>query len=355
VQNAEPTGLARLEDELRTALSWEPSSSAAARMDRAVSVAVAETPAIRSRPVWHWRLSRSFVVLAASLLLLGAASALTLLQQAAELMPGWRIAYERAERLDLSQTLGDYTVTLERGYADPHQLVLAFLVRGPLGESLAVARSNVTDAQGRSYLDIAGGDIGAEIENSAATISSYQVPPNVGSEVELTATVPELIPVAKGAAVPVGPWVFHFHLPVHPAVVVEPKQSVMTAGVPIALSRVQITATAVRIQLDLDLAAVRNAQWSRWSLEGTLRHNSEASQDLQWAPLPPEWTGQPKDQTAAMIDRAEQGSVMVRQTFAGVDAPRGRWTLTIRRLTGADGTGNVRFVDGPWVLIFDVP
>jgi hypothetical protein len=137
--------------------------------------------------------------------------------------------------------------------------------------------------------------------------------------------------------------------------VVEPQQTIDAGGVPITLSRVQITATAVRVQLDADVSAVLDEQWSRWGVDATLRRYGGSEQELLWAPLPPEWTGQPKSEIEPILERAEQGWVMVRQTFAGTDDPSGRWTLTIRRLNGYDGTGGSRSVDGPWVLTFEVP
>lgn len=266
------------------------------------------------------------------------------------------MAYARAERLDLSQTVNGYTVTLERAYGDPNQLVLAFLVRGPSDQPLAVARTLVTDAEGRSYLATAGGDVDAHLEDSSATISSYQVPPGVKDEASLTVTVADLTPVSEvDVDHPIGPWVFEFRLPFHSAAVVAPQTTMEAARVPITLTNVRITETAVRVRLDMDLSAVRNDQWSRWSFDGTLRHGSDPEQDLMWAPLPPEWTGQPEDEIGDMTDRAPLGSTMVRQTFAGTDSPSGRWTLTISRLWGADGTGNVTSVHGPWVITFDVP
>ena len=88
----------------------------------------------------------------------------------------------------------------------------------------------------------------------------------------MTATFLELMPATLEAVpAPTGPWVFHFTLPVHPATVVEPMQTVEVAGVPITLHRMQATATSVRVQLDLDLGGVRTAQWSRWSMDGSLR------------------------------------------------------------------------------------
>jgi hypothetical protein len=355
VHRAENPELGTLEQDLRLALGWEPSPGAAAHMDRAVAAAIAHAPTALGG-VRRWGLPKLALAVLLTLLLLGAASALTLLQQAAELMPGWRVAYERAEHLNLSQPVGDYTVTLERGYVDPNQLVLAFLVDGPDRTFYAVPRGEVVDSEGRSYLEIAGGDIGAELENSAATISSYQVPPSVGATVDLTATIPELVPVTEeDVAAPLGPWVFHFSLPVHPATIVQPNATVTAAHVPITLQRVQITETADRILLGLELSAIRDKQWTRWQMIGTLQQARGPSQELMWAPLPPEWTGQPKADIEDLIARSEFGDIQVRQTFAGTDSPAGRWTLTISRLSGADGSGDVRFVDGPWVFHFVVP
>lgn len=355
MHRAENLELSTLEDELRLALGWEPSVGAAAHMDLVVAAAVAHAPPTLGG-VTRWGLPKLALAGFVTLLLLGAASALTLLQRAADLQPGWRVAYERAQHLNLSQTVGDYTVTLERGYVDPNQLVLAFQVDGPDRTFYAVPRGEVVDSEGRSYLEIAGGDIGAELENSAATISSYQVPPGVGATVDLTATIPELVPVTEEhVAAPLGPWVFHFSLTVHPATVVEPDLTVAAAGVPVTLRQVQITETADRILLDLNLSAIRDKQWTRWQMIGTLQQAHGLSQELTWAPLPPEWIGQPKAQIMDLITRSEFGDVQVRQTFAGTDTPSGRWTLTITRLSGADGTGEVRFVDGPWVFQFVVP
>ncbi len=356
MHRAENLELVNLEEELRQALGWEPRPAMAAHMDRAVAAAIAQAPSTVGATTRR-RLPKLAIGLFVTLLLLGAASALTLLQQAAELEPGWRVAYARAEHLNLSQTIGGYKVTLDRGFVDPNQLILAFQVDGPEGAFHAVPRGDVVDSQGRSYLDIAGGDIGAELENSAATISSYQVPPGVGGMVDLTATIPDLLPVTSkmGVPAPQGPWVFHFSLTVHPATEVEPDLTVAAAGVPITLRRVQITETADRILLGLNLSAIRDKQWTRWQMIGTLQQAHRLSQELTWAPLPPEWIGQPKADIQDLVTRSEVGDVQVRQTFAGTDTPSGQWTLTITRLSGSDGRGEVRFVDGPWVFQFVVP
>lgn len=355
MRNAESAELAVLEKELLMALSWAPTPAIGARMDRSVAAAMARVSTAADRGS-RWRMPKLTLVVAGAVLLLGAASAITLLQQAAELMPGWRVAYEMGERLNLTQTVGDYRVTLERGWVDPNQLVLAFQVDGPDGADVAVPRGDVHDSAGRFYLEIAGGDVGAKLENSSATISSYQVPPGVGAVVELTVVIPELVPISlDDPPAPQGPWVFHFSLPVHPSAVVDLAQTVVAANVPITLRSAQISQTAARIVLGLDLSAVRDEQWSRWQIIGTLQQHGGPSQDLMWAPLPPGWTGQPKSEIGPLLDQSEFGDVQVRQTFAGADSPSGGWTLMISRLSGFDGSGQPRFVEGPWVFTFVVP
>lgn len=353
MSNSDSTQFDRLERDLQHALAWEPPLEVTLRVQQHVRSFPVSADSPR-RGTWPRRNLRLVLLVVAGLSLMGASIALSLLQQAAQLMPGWQVAYERAETLNLSETANGYTVTLERGYVDPNQLVLGFVVTGPDGQTQAIPRGTVTDAAGRSYLDIAGGDIRAAIENTAATISSYQVPPGIGKEVTLTATFAELMPI-KNVAAPAGPWVFHFTLPVHPAVVVEPDETVEAASIPITLRRLQATATAVRVQLDLDLTSVRSAQWSRWSMEGTLRQGDGPAQDLSWAPLPPAWTGQPKSEIEELIHASEAGAVMVRQTTAGPDTPSGSWTLTVDRLVGFDGQGARREVNGPWVFRINVP
>jgi hypothetical protein len=344
-----------LEDELRLALAWEPTAAASGRMDAAVRAAIGTAPASRG---WLRRpIPRLALAIIAALLLMGAASAITLLQRAADQMPGWRVAYQQAEHLDLRQTVGDYTLTLERGYADPNQLLLAFLVDGPDGSFHALPRGEVVDAQGRSYLNLGGADINAAEENASATISSYQVPPGVGTSVQLTATIDDLLPVThEDVPAPKGPWVFHFSLPVHPVTVVSPAQSVTAAGVPITLREVRITATTTRVIVDLDLSAVRDDQWTQWQMsDATLQHEKGPALSLEWAQLPPEWTGQPKAAIQELLLRMERGDVEVRQTPAGAADPSGRWTLSIPRIGGYDGIGEVKFVEGPWVFSFEVP
>lgn len=387
--NDESTELGGLEGELRMALSWEPPAAAAELMDRRVRQAAAAKPETvpRARGGWQLPRHRVIVLLFAGLLLVGAASALTLLQQAVNLDPRWRAAYERAERLDLSQTIDDYTVTIERAYADPNQLVLAIALEGPGDTFVALPQVEVTDADGRHYLAAVTAGFGDSASGGSGSIHAYQVPPGVSGPLDLTVMVQPLKsdPVYDLTSPPlwfssppneqpmdepglVGPWVFRINLQLHPATTVSPKETVEAAGVPVTLTSVRFTETSVRVRLDTDLSAVRTDRRSKWSLEASIRHANGTEQALDWMPLPPDWTGQPiGPELLALVERAEDGAVMVRQTFAGSDSPSGSWTLTIRRLIGsstcvvdspwrpcsdaADSTD----IEGPWIFHFDVP
>jgi hypothetical protein len=150
--------------------------------------------------------------------------------------------------------------------------------------------------------------------------------------------------------------VFHFSLPVHPVSVLNPAKTVVAAGVPITLREMRITATTARVILDLDLSAVRDEQWTLWQMrDATLQHEKGPAQSLEWAQLSPDWTGQPKEAIQELILRMERGDVEVRQTPAGASDPSGHWTLTIPHIGGYDGSGEVKFVEGPWVFTFEMP
>ena len=112
--------LVRFEQELHAALAWNPSGADTTRIRQRITDVIAISALTRSK---HRSFPRLALIAAASLLLLGAASAVSLLQRTAQLRPGTEVAYERGVILNLSETVGAWTVNLERGYADPNQLV----------------------------------------------------------------------------------------------------------------------------------------------------------------------------------------------------------------------------------------
>lgn len=91
-----------LEARLTRALAWQPSTNALARFDSRVG-AIAGRGRVRS-----WR--RPILLVAAAVALMGAAITLTLVQQAASVTPGLKLAYDRGTVLNLSRSVDGYTV-----------------------------------------------------------------------------------------------------------------------------------------------------------------------------------------------------------------------------------------------------
>jgi hypothetical protein len=341
----------QLESELARALAWQPSPEIVERIDRRVRGVTPSRSAAR-----RWR--HPAILLAAAFLLMGAATAaLTLVQQAAQYMPGHVVAYDRGERLGLAQRVGDYTITLDRAYGDPNQLVLAFSVAGPRGASPALVRANVVDSSGRSFLEFAGGDATDPETAGSGSILAFDVPPGVAGSVDLTATVTTFMPTATHPPLdPSPPLVYRFSLPFHDATTVTPKLTEAVDGRAITLDWLRVSATATRFRIDTDLTGLKSADHPAWFLEATIRHDRGPEESLTWAAMPPGWTGQAKAEMGALLD-AIDGSVVVYQAMSGTDDPSGTWTISVRRLIGVGGTGGSgqAIVDGPWVFTVNVP
>jgi hypothetical protein len=339
----------RLESELARALAWPPSPAILERIDRQNGAAASRPPKARLR-------RRPLMLLAAAFLLMGAATAaLTLVQQAAQSIPGHVVAYDRGERLNLAQHAGDYTVTLERAYGDPNQLVLAFSVTGPSGASPVVVRADVVDSAGRSYLAFAGGDATDQTTAGSGSVLAFDVPPGVKGTVNLTVTVTTLMPTENVAVNEPSPQlVYRFGLPFHEATTVTPNTTVIVDGQAMTFGWLRVSATAARLRIDTDLTRLKTAEHPVWLLDATLRHGTGPVQDLSWMALPPGWTGQPKSEIQALVDGMD-GSVVIYQAMSGADDPSGAWRITVRRLIGLGGQGGQTIINGPWVFSVRVP
>lgn len=342
--------LERLERDLARALAWQPSTATLDRLDDRVRGLQAAPVPSRSR---RWR--GPLALLAAAALLMGAARVLTLVQQAAQEIPGHVVAYERGVQLNLTRTAGDYRITLERAYGDPNQLVLAFSVTGPSGASPLVVRADVVDAAGRHFLDFAGGDATDLGTAGSGSILAFDVPPGVSGTETLTASITALMPIRNVVAPDPSGLTYTFDVPFGgQAPTVDPNQAVTVDGHAITLRWLRVTATAVRLRLDTDLASLGPGQFRVWVPEATLQHNGGEAEPLSWQAMPPSWTGQPKAEMLALIDGLD-GSVVIYQAMSGTDDPSGTWTIRVNRLTGSDGRGDTTSVEGPWVFTVKVP
>src|SRR3989304_4510063 len=123
-----------IEARLIQAFELSPSEEGLRRLDQRVARAIAQPTAIPYRGGATRRMIlRPLLLLAAFVLLTGAVvGGARLLDQIFESsgMPRWRIAWDRAERLDIKQTDAGITITLERAYADLNQVLVGFTVEG---------------------------------------------------------------------------------------------------------------------------------------------------------------------------------------------------------------------------------
>lgn len=341
--------LERLEADLSRALTWQPSAAALATLDGRVR----GLRAVEAVP-WFRRWRRPIALLAAAVLLMGAARVLTLVQQAAQGMPGHVVAYDRGEVLNLTKSVGDYKVTLERAYGDPNQLVLAFSVTGPSGASPVVVRADVVDSAGRHFLEFAGGDATDPGTAGSGSILAFDVPPGVSGTETLTVSVATLMPIQKIPAPEPSNLTYTFKVPFASATTVSPDQTVTVGGHAVTLRWIRISATAVRIRLDTDLAGLANDQFRVWMPEATLQHGGGPAEALSWSAMPPGWTGQSKAQMQGHLD-AIDGSVVIYQAMSGTDDPSGTWTVRVNQLSGFDWKGGTTAAQGPWVFTVKVP
>jgi hypothetical protein len=335
-----------LEARLTAALAWEPSR-------RSLALLGARVAAVRRpRPGRPWL--RPLVLLAAAVALMGAAITLTLVQQAAALIPGHKVAYDRGTVLNISRSVDGYSLVLERAYLDPNQLVLAFSA-GTGGAGPAVPRANVIDSDGRHYLDFAGGDVTDETIGSGSVLA-FDVPPGVTGTVHLAVSVPFLLTLRTDSPgiTPDEPLTFAFDLTVQPSQTVMVEQTAVANGRSVTLRWLRFTGTAVRLRLDPDLAGLLGDAYPAWTLDATLRRPDRSTERLDWQALPPGWTGQSKQDLLGVIDSMD-GSVTVYQARSGTDDPNGTWTVTVERLVGSDGRGGSTQVAGPWVFEVRVP
>lgn len=220
---------AALEQGLRAELASEPSETALDTMDSRVGSVIASGMPRRRQFAWPQR--RLLALIAAGLLLLGAASAATLLQRAAELDPAWRAAFDQAERVNLTDTVDGYSVTLERAYADRDLLVLAVSLAGPADTFPAAPELRVTDETGREYPPLGSGVAAESASGRSGSIHAFEVPSGASSPLQLTITVEPLKsePLTDLSSAPawfsddpnrwpmeepglVGPWTFHLTL-----------------------------------------------------------------------------------------------------------------------------------------------
>lgn len=210
-----------------------------ARMSAAVATELSGTSPVR-RPRWgRWQplRRRASLVAATGLALFVLAGAVAasagFFDQLLQQTPAWRVAWDRATRIGISQTVGDYRLTVERAYADADHVLIGVSVATLNGAPIAVPH----DAQLRGPTGTSRAEwAGAGNDVAAAQLLFFDAPQPAGlGRVELTLTIDDVMPlplpdaslrppVANGGGnvvanlVP-GPWEFTFDLAVAPEAV----------------------------------------------------------------------------------------------------------------------------------------
>lgn len=305
------------------------------------------------------RLATVAVSLLAVVVLAGASYAsLPILQEAFNINIGTGeiIASDLGREVHVSQTVDGFTMTVERVYADPHQIVIGYTLQGPDGRAfnhiMAWAEVDgggangpqLTDMQGNPFyggfaaqqpgiqdgvaaglLTFGGGGIPAGTEElrvqlHVGWLSAYE---------RLGDNHFEMVEIAA-------PLVFDLTIPVEPGRVADLNQSVEAGGATATLVRFVTTATGTRVSVQ---GAGPNAD-VRLTVDGDtylLRPEEGVAPPLRWEP----------------------GSTWEYVTGTSLEDKQGEWLLSVVPggpvVPASIDPLATRATDGPWEFKFVVP
>ena len=371
-----------IETRLLRAVAFEPSADGLRWLDQRVARVASQPVAVPRRGFFIPRfVLRPVLVLAAFLLLAGAvAGGMGLLDQLFQSStPGWRTGWDRAERLDLSQTDAGVTITLERAYADRNLALVGFTVAGldpaPVNEHGEAAplewRAELRDPNGRSDQEWAtslGGSLIADANLSAVgniwegvvtpvagtweltfTSVGYNSGGFVSGECDASNTDPSCVNRPPNAMVD-GTWNFTFELPAPVGTVVTPHVSVAEGGATLTLTQLRITPTMItsRIAMRVDGSSV--ADWSPVNGPGAPYLGSIRSGDNAYD------FNSGSHLTQDPASQGPEGDVNEFMTPAGSDQAAGTWEYRIPAITyRKDLNSPYLTLNGPWTLTVTVP
>jgi hypothetical protein len=371
-----------IETRLLRAVAFQPSEDGLRWLDQRVAQTVARPVAVPRQGFAIPRLVlRPVFVLALFLLLAGAvAGGMGLLDQLFQSSaPGWRTGWDRAERLDLTQTDAGVTITLERAYADLNMVLVGFTVAGlepaPLtdhGEGAPLEwRAELRDPTGRPAQEWAPSGSGSAIADAnlsaVGNIWEGAVTPMAGTwelafssvgynsggfvsgECYASNTDPSCVNPPANAMVD-GTWKFTFELPAPVGTVVIPDVSVSQGGATLTLTQLRITPTMIASRIAMRVDGSTVADWSPingpgTSLLGSIRHG-DTTYDVNGS----------SHLTQDPAVQGPEGDVNEFMTAAGSDQATGTWEYMIPTLTySKDPTSPDVTLTGPWTLTVTVP
>jgi len=377
-----------IEARLLRAFELSPSEDGLRRLDQRVARAIAQPTAIPYRGGQTRRMIlRPLLLLAAFVLLTGAVvGGARLLDQIFESsgMPAWRIAWDRAERLNVVQTDAGITITLERAYADLNQVLVGFTVEGlpeaPVtghGEAYPIEwRAELRDPTGRTADQWATSGTGTTVADAnlsavgnfwegavtpvagtwVLTFSSvgYNAGGWVSGECFVGNTDPTCDNPPPNAMID-GTWRFEFALPAPAGTVLSPHVSQTVGEATLTLTELRISPTMITARIALRVEGGTVADWGPAIGWGPWVHNTSIRRDgTEYAINSSYHVTQDPDA------QGPDGDVNEFYTIAGVDEATGTWEIEISEITyrasiydpiEQDGIQ----LSGPWTLTVTVP
>ncbi|MDW8098676.1 MAG: DUF4179 domain-containing protein [Anaerolineae bacterium] len=335
---------------------------------------------VHSRPITRL----GWTILALGLFLMVGAAAYAIgpvISQVFQFARSWQHVEEThlTQKVHLSQTIGDWTVTLERIYADANQILVGYTVSGPPDQNPNLARVTLTDDQGTRFPEMGGAGIAGASEIlgvqlspgqgayiaafDASAIQGQPTTLNLHLKIDLVALMPvsgiqpmenmvELPPAATVTLAPAmqmreellaGPFTFDFSVPFIPGRVALVHRSVKTGDVTIRLERVVVTPSETRAILCFNPPTGKSEHWVPVA---TLEAGSRRRAD----------TGASAEVIVSGATHEEMGCYRY-SFFVPLASWRGRWKLTVTELVGMDPArpGEEIRIQGPWVFRFRVP
>jgi hypothetical protein len=351
----------QIETRLLQAVAVEPSEDGLRWLDQRVAQ-IAARPVLEPRRGFSLPrlILRPVALLAAFVLLTGAVvGALNLLERLVDSsgMPGWRVAFDNAEVLGMSQTDAGYTITLDRAYGDINEVMAFFAVESAAGLEAPKSSDGVAinhfilnavdlrDPTGR--MAVARTAIGDVEPGLAAAVEAFQfdVPPVAGTyqltirAISYGADGPACIsPCAEDEIA--GTWSFAFELPTPAGDVVAADVSDTVGVATLHLSELRVSPSMITARIDMQIAGKPVSTWSAMPI--AVRHDAVAFNVTSAATV-----------TAGAAGEGTGEALFF--TTAGRDEVAGTWQVQIPELMyQLDGNDEVSLT-GPWTLTVTVP
>ena len=361
----------QIETRLLQAVAVEPSEDGLRWLDQRVAQIVARPAVVARRGFVIPRLVlRPVALLAAFVLLTGAVvGGISLLDQIFESSgPGWRTAWDRAERLDLTATDAGVTIKVERAYADLNQVLVGFTVAGlevptTAAEDPAALQwiVEIRDPSGRGSEQWANGLSGRTMEETglSAVVQTWEgaVTPAAGTWVltfssvgyngggfvpgqcDVDATEPECVnPPASGMVD--GTWQFEFVLPAPAGRVVSTEASDTVGQAMLQLTELRVTPTMITARIGLSVDGSPVAGWLATPIS-VRRDGASFNANSTWV--------------VNEGDAGERTGETIFFTTSGADEAAGTWEIQIPELTYQMSDDKEVPLEGPWTLRVTVP